>query len=267
MVMTMNFNRLLIFIEFNNKLSLSLPAELIEHLVLIILRKSLQLICYSLPGLHCVFWSASVENSCVLSLCVSITTANLSDPVQNTTPAGVLSLCRCSLTLAHTHHLNGYIGWCGCHEGSDQSRRSPGAWHGAGATKSWFDSATLKKSFALNSKCFKTTEMFYLDEKRNAQKWQWNTNRRHNKKNPDDWTIWCGYPRMLVNWTCLCFSLFVCSRMLTVIVVDSSVNIEECLHKLAISFSDLKSWTAKSIFSCQSKWFNPQFELFTLTPE
>ena len=46
--------------------------------------------------------SASVENNCILSCCLTITTASLSDPVQNTTPEGVLSSCWCSLTLTHT---------------------------------------------------------------------------------------------------------------------------------------------------------------------
>jgi hypothetical protein len=39
--------------------------------------------------------------------------------------------------------------------------------------------------------------------------------------------------------------------MLTLFVFDSSFKIEEFLHKMAIWFSDLNSWTAKSIFRCQ----------------
>ena len=46
--------------------------------------------------------SAAFEKSFILSLCLTITTASLSDPVQNTTPEGILSLCWCSLTLTHT---------------------------------------------------------------------------------------------------------------------------------------------------------------------
>ena len=41
------------------------------------------------------------------------------------------------------------------------------------------------------------------------------------KNNPDDWKVRCGYPSMLVNWTCLCFSVFLCSGTLTLIFVDS----------------------------------------------
>ena len=51
--------------------------------------------------------SASVENSFILSLCLTITPASQSDPVQNTITEGVLSSC-------------------GCHERSDQSRSSQG---------------------------------------------------------------------------------------------------------------------------------------------
>ena len=56
------------------------------------------------------------------------------------------------------------------------------------------------------------------------------------KFNPDDWKVRCGYPWMLVNWICLCFSLFLCSRALTLIVGDSSsFKIEEWRQKMAIS--------------------------------
>ena len=63
------------------------------------------------------------------------------------------------------------------------------------------------------------------------------------KINSGDWKVRCRYPWMLVNWTCLCFSLALCSRTLTLIVVDSSLKIEESLHKMAISFSALKRCT------------------------
>ena len=60
--------------------------------------------------------SASFENSFILSFCLTITTASLSDPVQNTTPEDILSLCWCSLVLTLTTSM--------C------------IWHSAGATKS-----------------------------------------------------------------------------------------------------------------------------------
>ena len=41
-------------------------------------------------------------------------------------------------------------------------------------------------------------------------------------------------------------SLFLCSfvRMLTLVVLDWLLKMEEFLHKMVISLSDLKSWTA-----------------------
>ena len=49
-------------------------------------------------------------------------------------------------------------------------------WHSAGATKSWFHSATLKKSLALIKSGLKATEVVYLIDRRNAQRSQWHTN-------------------------------------------------------------------------------------------
>ena len=61
-------------------------------------------------------------------------------------------------------------------------------------------------------------------------------------------------------------SLFLCSsvRILTLVVLSSSFKFEEFLHEMAISCSELKSWTAKSIFPCELNWLNAQFSLFTL---
>ena len=83
---------------------------------------------------------------------------------------------------------------------------------------------------------------FHRDNERNAQRWQWNTNWRHKIINPDNWKVRCGYPWILINWIYLCFSLFLCSRTLTLIVVDSSLKIQEFLDKMAIS---LKSGRVK----------------------
>ena len=72
------------------------------------------------------------------------------------------------------------------------------------------------------------------------------------KINPDDWKVQCLYPWMLVNWICLCFSLLPYTRTLTLIVVDSSLKIEEFLHKMAIS---LKSERVKqNNHSSLAKW-------------
>ena len=62
-------------------------------------------------------------------------------------------------------------------------------------------------------------------------------------------------------------SLFHCSSVwrLILVVFDSLFKIEKFLCKMAISFSDLKSWTAKSIFRCRLNWLRAQVSLFTST--
>ena len=50
--------------------------------------------------------------------------------------------------------------------------------------------------------------------------------------------VYCGYPWMLVHWICLCFSLFLFTRTLTLLVIASSFKIEESLHKMAISLKN-----------------------------
>ena len=91
--------------------------------------------------------------------------------VQDTTPEGVLSLCWCYLTLTLA--------------------TSMGILDGAGATKSWFHSATLTKSFALIKQSLSSAEIFYLDAKRNAQRWQWNTNMRQKTLTLMRERVWC----------------------------------------------------------------------------
>ena len=64
---------------------------------------------------------------------------------------------------------------------------------------------------------------------------------------------------MLVNWNCLCFSLFLGSRTLTLIVVDSWFKIEEFLHEMPISLksgrvkqnnhSSLANWPDRALTS------------------
>ena len=113
-----------------------------------------------------------------------------------------------------------------------------GTWHVAGATTFWLHSPSWSKSFASIQKRLNSTEVFYLDEKRNAQRWQSNTKWRHKKTNPDDWKVRYEYRWLLVNWICLCFSLFLFSGTLNLIVVDSSLKIKEFLDKRSISFSE-----------------------------
>ena len=113
------------------------------------------------PWFHCALRSASFEkflHSLTLPhyhYCISLCSA------QNTTPEGILSLCWCSLILTLT--------------------TSMGIWYNAGATESWLQSPRWSKSFALIEKRLSSTEIFHLDDKRNAQRSQSNTNYRHKK--------------------------------------------------------------------------------------
>ena len=69
---------------------------------------------------------------------------------------------------------------------------------------------------------------------------------------------------MFVNWICLCFSLFLWSRILTLIVVNSSLKIEEFFHKMAISLksgqvkqnnrSSLANWTNWTLSAYYLLW-------------
>ena len=47
--------------------------------------------------------------------------------------------------------------------------------------------------------------------------------------------VCCDDPWMLVHWICLCFSLFLFTQTLTLLVIASSFKIEEFLHNMAIS--------------------------------
>ena len=60
--------------------------------------------------------SASFGNSFILSLCLTITTTSQSDPVQTTTPEGVLSQCWCRERSGQSRSSQGYMACCGCHE-------------------------------------------------------------------------------------------------------------------------------------------------------
>ena len=137
--------------------------------------------------------------------------------------------------------------------------------YGAGATKSSLHSPNFKQSFGMIQTSVNSNEIFYLDGKRNAERWQSNTNWREKKINPDEWKVRCGYPWMLVNWICPRFLLLLCSKTLTLIVIDSSLKIEEFLHKTAISLksgrvkqnchSPLASWPDRSFSSQCLRWF------------
>ena len=75
--------------------------------------------------------------------------------------------------------------------------------------------------------------------------------------------VCCGYPWMLVHWICLCFSLFLCTRTSTLVIVDSSsFKIEEFFHKMEISCWELKIWIEESFFPCNMTWFALQLWSF-----
>ena len=91
--------------------------------------------------------------------------------VQDTIPESVLSSCGCFLTLTLTTSI--------------------GIWHSAGATKSWLHSPGRSKSFAVIKNSLNSTEILCLDEKRNAQRWQSNTNWRRKKDMMMRERVWC----------------------------------------------------------------------------
>ena len=110
----------------------------------------------------------------------------LSSTVQDTTPEGVLSQCWCSLTLTLTTSIGIWDG-AGVTKGVTSHAAHRGVWYGAGATRSSLHSPSWSKSFSLMTKSLTSTEIFYLYAKRNAERWQRNTNVRHKKINPYEW--------------------------------------------------------------------------------
>ena len=102
----------------------------------------------------------------------------------------------------------------------------------------------------------------YPDEKRSSQRSQSNTNWRDKTSAiVISKRVWRVYLCMLVYWICLFFSFFLCTRTLTQVVVDSSsFKVEEFLHKMAISFLELTSWTATIILLLRTgTWSSAQF--------
>ena len=110
-------------IELKSKVILSLLTELIESSVLIIYSDSWitlhghLCIPVSSRQFHYALWSAFglferfhsltlPHYTCCISLCF----------VQNTTPEGVLSSCRCHEMSDQSRSSQGYMAWCGCHE-------------------------------------------------------------------------------------------------------------------------------------------------------
>ena len=92
------------------------------------------------------------------------------------------------LSHSDTHYLNGDMGWCGCHERSDQSRSPQGYMACCGCHEILIAICYPQEIFNPDqTQCIKAIEIFCLEHKRNAQRCQWNTNVRHKKMNPDEW--------------------------------------------------------------------------------
>ena len=66
----------------------------------------------------------------------------------------------------------------------------------------------ISEVFCPDQKRLKATGIFYLDNKENCPRRQWNTNWRHEKRNPDDWQVRCGYLWMLVKLNLCLFLAF-----------------------------------------------------------
>ena len=120
---------------------------------------------------HCALWSAfglsrKLLNSRTLSLLLSPSSFHSTSP-------SLLHLC---LTLSKTQHQKPFL------PNADATKEvnSPAAhrdiWHGVGATKAWLHSSQWSKSFAVVEKSLNSTEIFHLDDKTNAQRWQSDTN-------------------------------------------------------------------------------------------
>ena len=110
-----NGNVLLRFEEFNNKIILSLPTGLIQRSALIIECHS-SILCLFLSPLVLLRPLVGLLRRILYSLtlshyhyCISIWPC----PKHNTR---LRSLSMLVLSNSDTHNLNGYIGWCGCHE-------------------------------------------------------------------------------------------------------------------------------------------------------
>ncbi len=147
-----------------------------------------------------------------------------------------------------------------------------GIWDGAVATRSWLHSTRIKKSFGWLKKNVNWNEIFYLDDTRNAQNWQWDSNWRHKKLNLNDWK--CTVPRNVV---LLLYNCLVLVEFLGIIFhylwnlsarlcegCPWLLKIEKFLDKMAISFSDWSSQTTKSYFPCQLNGLSAQFLLFSI---
>ena len=152
-----------------------------------------------------------------------------------------------------------------------------GIWHSAGAARSWLHSPSCSKSFAMIEKRLNSTKVFYLGDKRNAQRWQWNTNRRQKS-----WCVKGMMPRNIAPLICNCpglvdflWFLINCNWNLSIslhlcatadfscswfVVKNGRIPLQS--SNLLLRFEKLKN---KSLVPCELNWFSAYFSLFTLT--
>ena len=163
------------------------------------------------------------------------------------------------LVLSHsaTHYLNGYMAYWGCHEMRDQSRSPRGHRVWCGCHEILIESL------------LKTKKVFYRDPKKcqlnpnflsGWQEKRWEMTVGHEfetQKNELWWEKWFGGTKCwspVVKLSCSCWISLICRqlplkflcssvRRLTLVIVASTFKIEEFLHKMAISCSELKCWT------------------------
>ena len=87
------------------------------------------------------------------------------------------------LSHSDTRHLNGYIGWCGCHESSDQSRSSQGYMACCGCHEILTAICYNKEVFCRDQKMSEPKNFCYPDDRRITQRSQSNTTGRDKKMN------------------------------------------------------------------------------------
>ena len=184
------------------------------------------------PWLHCALWSAfGLPGKLLHSLTLYLT---ISHSFSQSASLCLLYLC---LLLSKTQFQKAFSLNAGAAKEVNSPAAHRGIWYGAGATKSWFHSTTLQKSFAGIKECLnaKTLAIQMIGESLTDHS---RTRLGETKKIVISGRVRRVYPCMLVHWICIYFSVFLCNRTLTVVVVDSSFKIEEFLHKMVISLKN-----------------------------
>ena len=182
--------------------------------------------------------------------------------VHDTTPEGILSSCGCTFTRTLTTSIDIWDG-AGATRGVTSSAAHRGIWHSADVTKSWLHSPRWSKSFAVIEKRLSSSDIFYLDDKRNAERWQSNTNERQKNLDERNGMLWLS-----VNVRSLNLSLFLAFPLHS--------NVDAARYCFVVQnrrippqngnlLEELSSWTEKSFFPCRMTWFALQWSSFAET--